>query len=1654
MTITFTENILNTRYRDDYLDSDNYYRILFNKGRALQARELTQMQTILQNQIERFGRNIFKEGASVVPGGATLDDTVEFVKLNTTTNAFPTDGSEINETFTGQNSGVKVRVLSSEAATGSDPATLFVTYTNTLSGTTGSTPIRLSAGEDIVGDNTGTTLTVQTTNTPSNPAVGKGVKFSISEGSFFVNGFFVYAQSQSLIISKYTPDVTIEVGFKLIQEIVTSDDDSGLYDNSGSVPNTTAPGADRYRIKLVLTTKDDIDSDETFVYLAKLVNSEVKDVVTGFNQYNKINDLLALRTKEESGNYIVKPFKISFDSDADDNTKLDLNVSDGTAYVNGYRAAKPIPSTISMNRARDTLLLENEVVAANYGNYVIVESLLGLPNIHQFGQVNLRNNATYGSGSTIGTARVRAIDAAGNNTYRLYLFNISMNSGSNFRDVRSIGTSAEDNAACVLENSIAVLKDANNESLIFPLPEQRPSNIEDISLQVQRRFLVTADSAGAASLNLSATGETFSNTTDWIVSVDSSGEIISPTISGSGATSASITSAPTGSLLEIIAYVNKSAGQIRSKTDTETTDIASIESDGSGVKYVDLGLVDVYDYSYIRDDSANGKDISHKFTLDGGQRDAYYGLGRLVLKGGQTQNNSVAYKIKHFTHGATGDFFGINSYSGFNYARIPSHTLKDGTTIDLRNYLDFRPTVNSSNTFTGGTARINELPKNTDLINADVTYYLPRYDRLILDENGNVSVLEGVSSLDPKFKEIPENSIELYRFRMNPYSLNDSDMDVQYVETKGYTMKDINNIEKRVDRLEETTALTLLELDTSILEVLDSSGNNRTKSGFLADNFVDHFHSLVGNPEYRASINPQKGTLNTAFVEKNVGLVYDSDESTNTIIKGDNIYIKYDEEEWIVQDKVSRTENVNPYAAFQFNGQLIISPASDEWRDVTIGTRIIDGGSRIPTNQELLAQSIEWNWNGVDRETGEAVSRVVSNRTIRTLVDDRVLDIAIAPFIRSRRVFFKAAGLRPNTKIIPYFDQVDVSTWCRATTFQNVNAGRTEFGNTQNNATTHPDGSSELFTDAGGEVEGSFFIPNTSSIQFRTGAREFTLLDITAYDPDNSTSVATAIYTAEGVLETRQQTIISTRLPPPPAPPPRPRRPRRIDPIAQSFYVSEEYGAFITKVRLFFKTKSDDMPVWVQIRPMVNGHPSDTEIIPGSVKILQPANVAISDDASSPTDFEFDEPLYLAPNTEYCVVVMADTTDYNVFIAKMGEFILNTTTARVAKQPTLGSFFKSQNAMTWDPAQDEDLMFTLYRADFDTATDGIAYLRNDTLPNRLLNSNPISTILGDSDVYVAHKDHGFSVGDEVTIQGVSEAVGGIPAISLNGVHTITEVDGFGYKHTHTSAATSTNSGGGSAVLANENAMFDVLYPYIQTISPDKTGLLFNGKFHSGKSFAGTETPYLEDATQTALNNRGANYFSNPKVVANSDKEGDLGTETAKMYVTMTTENSYVSPVLDLQRASLSMINHRIDKQAAAAATGFNVPIDYVAETDPQEGSHMSKHITKPVTLVNDAVGLKILISANRPSVSDFDVYYKTLGENDVISDVNWVLASKEANVPSDENREVYRDYRYLVGGDGGSLDPFTIFQIKIVFKSTNSSKVPTIKDLRVIALGV
>ena len=136
MATTFTETSLSTTYKDDFRDSDNFHRILFNTGVGLQARELTQLQTILQNQIERFGNNVFKEGAVVKPGGVNVNPQYEFIKLDTTdpSHVLPTDITTlVGKTVTGQTSSIVATILEVVAAVGSDPATLYVKYTNTSS---------------------------------------------------------------------------------------------------------------------------------------------------------------------------------------------------------------------------------------------------------------------------------------------------------------------------------------------------------------------------------------------------------------------------------------------------------------------------------------------------------------------------------------------------------------------------------------------------------------------------------------------------------------------------------------------------------------------------------------------------------------------------------------------------------------------------------------------------------------------------------------------------------------------------------------------------------------------------------------------------------------------------------------------------------------------------------------------------------------------------------------------------------------------------------------------------------------------------------------------------------------------------------------------------------------------------------------------------------------------------------------------------------------------------------------------------------------------------------------------------------------------------------------------------------------------------------
>lgn len=141
---------------DDYSEEKNFYRILFRPSVAVQARELTQSQTILQQQITNLGNSIYQHGAMVTPGQIATDPKTNYVALQPTYGVIlgvpvPINlGTFTSQVIQGETTGLQAQVIYSTAAVGSDPNTLYVKYLN--SGTSGETQFDSNEVLDIVGN--------------------------------------------------------------------------------------------------------------------------------------------------------------------------------------------------------------------------------------------------------------------------------------------------------------------------------------------------------------------------------------------------------------------------------------------------------------------------------------------------------------------------------------------------------------------------------------------------------------------------------------------------------------------------------------------------------------------------------------------------------------------------------------------------------------------------------------------------------------------------------------------------------------------------------------------------------------------------------------------------------------------------------------------------------------------------------------------------------------------------------------------------------------------------------------------------------------------------------------------------------------------------------------------------------------------------------------------------------------------------------------------------------------------------------------------------------------------------------------------------------------------------------------------------------------
>jgi len=299
-------------YNDDYDETKKFYRILYRPSFAVQARELTQMQSILQNQIKRHGDAIFEQGAMVIPGQASIQTITQpgkgadYVKLISLYNGVAVETFRTNllgKILVGQTTGVKATVVLTQSAESSDPTTLYLNYQQ--SGTNKTTKT-FAVNEVLITEDSVYSVQVGS----ANNSIGKGSLATVNSGVYYINGHFCLVDKQTIVLDKYTTSPTYRIGLNISEEIITPEEDESLLDNAQNSFNYAAPGAHRFYIDLTLK-KLAIDSvsDANFVELIRVTNGEIKTIVDK-TEYSLIGDELARRTFDESGDYTVNGFGI------------------------------------------------------------------------------------------------------------------------------------------------------------------------------------------------------------------------------------------------------------------------------------------------------------------------------------------------------------------------------------------------------------------------------------------------------------------------------------------------------------------------------------------------------------------------------------------------------------------------------------------------------------------------------------------------------------------------------------------------------------------------------------------------------------------------------------------------------------------------------------------------------------------------------------------------------------------------------------------------------------------------------------------------------------------------------------------------------------------------------------------------------------------------------------------------------------------------------------------------------------------------------------------------------------------------------------------------------------------------------------------------
>jgi len=891
--------------------------------------------------------------------------------------------------------------------------------------------------------------------------------------------------------------------------------------------------------------------------------------------------------------------------------------------------------------------------------------------------------------SGIGSARVRNIQKLSGDTHKLFLDQLSMNAGKSVSDMKRIYVSGNTgNPAFYAAEIPTKIYNVENTSLVFESPfAEVVKNIDQYDFMVDVALGVTfASESWSETLSFNglvqigpniASSDVFydMNSSQIVTAYCNGGKIEGELRINGGANPKTITIQ--NATLNGVAYNGPATVVVSCMVDTEkrtkTGATASIslsftgpDSQGYYYSYLNSGgsyLTDVYEVTSLNPGLTG-------YVFDNGQRDTYYDFARIKYSS-LPAGSHTAY-IKYYTHGGYGPFIGGETGSYPSYENIPSFISSSGKTISLRNSLDFRAVrtgATGSFTLVGPYAYPSFVYDGYEH-SVDYSYYLPRIDKIVLTRDKQFQVIKGVPSETPVAPADNPNAMTLYTIRFNPYTFNENDVSIVQEDNRRFTMKDIGNLERRIEKLEYYSTLSLLEQEAKNSAVYDNNGFEISKKAILVDQFTGTESSDVGNPDFHCSINRETKELRPPLEMYNVGYENIANVSLEAgLTNNDDVVLyNYTEEEFVANKKYNSSRHINSNAIVDFNGTLKLSPNCDPWFSTTKAP-IIKSNAEGENDSWLIGSASfsmnssfwDYNWFGKNTAANKVERKnttLVKNYKSRSLKTDkigtftipqsnisstpeRILDSTIVPYARSKTVTVTATGLMPNRLHYVYFDD-ELKT---------------------------PVGSGITSSDKG-ELTYSLSISGDTHVAGRKLVR---VMDVSNNDLSSCTSSADAIYTVSGITKD----IDSTRLI-------RPLITKREssssenvvndvltrefqrksvksklakENISQMFTVSNnEYslGLFVSSIQIYFTAWplgdfEKNIPVKLMIKPVINGFPNPSKIISEAIVYDVESDTGFEDvdEGYKLVKFKFSHPVYLEPG-DYAVELETNSSSYAV----------------------------------------------------------------------------------------------------------------------------------------------------------------------------------------------------------------------------------------------------------------------------------------------------------------------------------------------------------------------------------------------------------------------